>query len=206
MGAAQRRLSFHLLSASAPLHPETPCYICTEPVGDSGERDHFPVSKKDGGLYVAPICYRCHTEKDRSVWDFWTAAHVQGVSESLWGKASPEERMVVAKAVAVVSRLVRGPEEARKERKAAQRVADGRCATCGRDLQSEGPVWNATETRVLFSVFVCQYRNCPDRTLYQGNDDLRRVEVAPLTRRQLAHPSLAYLTSRWKHPTSAEAK
>jgi hypothetical protein len=41
-----------------------PCFYCDE-VFDEGERDHFPIPVRHGGVETVFACHLCHTLKDR---------------------------------------------------------------------------------------------------------------------------------------------
>ena len=70
------------------------CYICDAP---AQERDHFPVSKSLGGTTTFPICLKCHDDKDRATVDKWDPAIFHASLLGLWSKATPEERLTLAK-------------------------------------------------------------------------------------------------------------
>lgn len=73
------------------------CYVCDRLVGASGERDHFPVSDSLGGTETMVICSPCHDLKDRLPMDGWAPGVAYSLLSGLWGKATTEERLVLAK-------------------------------------------------------------------------------------------------------------
>ena len=74
------------------------CYICEMPLGKKKERDHFPVPRRRGGEDVYDICLNCHDMKDRCKLDrSWDIADFLAPLVSLWERAEPVERLVLAK-------------------------------------------------------------------------------------------------------------
>ena len=76
------------------------CYICDKP---APERDHFPIPAALGGTKKLPICRGCHDAKDRYNLDDWDPAYTYESLSGLWDKASPDERLILAKMVTVTA-------------------------------------------------------------------------------------------------------
>ncbi len=76
------------------------CYICEAP---ATEKDHFPIPKALGGKETLPICRGCHDAKDRILLAHWGPRTLRGSLFLLWGRATIQERRVLAKLTQVAA-------------------------------------------------------------------------------------------------------
>lgn len=77
------------------------CYICQLPA-TSVEYDHFPVPQSQGGTSILPCCRSCHDVKDRTKLEDWDPSVAFRALSGLWEKAERNERLVLARLIAVM--------------------------------------------------------------------------------------------------------
>ena len=79
------------------------CFYCDAiyVVSRSAPGDHFPVSKRHGGIATVPCCRECHSLKDRIKLDDWNGAMIAKVVND-FPKMSRETRIFLAKALCAV--------------------------------------------------------------------------------------------------------
>jgi hypothetical protein len=77
------------------------CYICDRQC--LAEKDHFPVPESLGGNNIMPICKTCHDMKDRVPLADWCPSDAFVSLAGLWGKATPGERLTLAKMISAMA-------------------------------------------------------------------------------------------------------
>ncbi len=75
---------------------------CSAPLATQHEHDHFPTPKRQGGTQTFCVCVNCHALKDRDPLGKWSAAAAFDSMAGLWSKASPAERILLGKMLAIV--------------------------------------------------------------------------------------------------------
>ena len=105
------------------MDPNTRCYVCDRRVGSRGELDHFPTPKSLGGEETEPICLPCHDLKDRIGVRRWNPSTAFASMSGLWTKASPDERLMLAKIFHVYSQGLVTVARRNEKRKEAKRAA-----------------------------------------------------------------------------------
>lgn len=78
------------------------CFYCEMPLPKRHEHDHFPSAQRHGGKIEVPTCVNCHELKDRTPFDRWDQTMRYEALAGLWAKATPIERLVLAKMFAIV--------------------------------------------------------------------------------------------------------
>lgn len=78
------------------------CFYCDAIYAASASSigDHFPVSRRHGGIAAVPCCRECHSLKDRIKLDDWTGVMITKVIND-FPKLSRETRIFLAKAMAL---------------------------------------------------------------------------------------------------------
>ena len=61
------------------------------------EQDHFPIADRHGGKSLWPLCRTCHDLTDRVPLDRWDAMMAWGSLNSLFQRASENERLILVK-------------------------------------------------------------------------------------------------------------
>ncbi len=75
------------------------CTYCDMLLPPRHEHDHFPEAKRHGGKKKVCACLNCHELKDRTPLQNWDAGSLMQAMVGLWKKASPAERVLLAKLV-----------------------------------------------------------------------------------------------------------
>jgi len=83
-------------------HEMKTCYICRR-AAFTFERDHFPRPQSLGGVEMYDICRDCHDIKDRHPLDSWKPDFAFNALIGVWERATPEERLVLAKMFHILS-------------------------------------------------------------------------------------------------------
>ena len=79
------------------------CLYCEAPLYGKHEHDHFPIPHRSGGKTYYCVCVNCHDIKDRHAFQNWNAGDFFGSFSALWRKASPLERLSLAKMLSLIS-------------------------------------------------------------------------------------------------------
>lgn len=83
-----------------------PCFYCGANVRKSGEGDHMPIPKRNGGTNCVPCCETCHVMKDSLPILSWNSEYFAKMFNAIMAdmpKMSRETKIFLAKAMALCS-------------------------------------------------------------------------------------------------------